>query len=40
MWKGTLKVTIPNPHTNDIGKNVLSIILREAGISRREWERL
>ena len=40
MWKETLKLTIPNPHGGDIGKNLLSVILRGAGISRREWERL
>jgi len=40
MWKGSLKVSIPNPHGADIGRNLLAIILREAGISREEWERL
>jgi hypothetical protein len=30
-------LTIPNPHRRDIGLNLLSIILRQAGISRREW---
>ena len=40
MSKGSLKVSVPNPHRSDIGKNLLAIILREAGISRREWERL
>ena len=40
MWKGTLKVSIPNPHRGDIGRNLLAIILREAGISKEQWERL
>jgi hypothetical protein len=40
MWKGQLKVSIPNPHRREIGRNLLAIILREAGISRDEWERL
>jgi predicted RNA binding protein YcfA (HicA-like mRNA interferase family) len=40
MWKGALKLSIPNPHRGDIGRNLLSIILKEAGISRSQWERL
>ena len=40
MSKGELKVSVPNPHRGDIGKNLLAIILREAGISRAQWERL
>ena len=40
MWKGQLKISIPNPHRGDIGRNLLRIILREAGISRDEWEKL
>ena len=24
MWKGELKVSIPNPHRGDIGKNLLA----------------
>ena len=39
MQKGELLLTIPNPHRGDIGKKLLSILLREAGISRSEWER-
>ena len=40
MVKGTLRVAVPNPHRGDIRKNLLSRILRQAGISREEWERL
>jgi len=40
MVKGELTITIPNPHTGDIGKDLLSRILRQAGISREEWEKL
>ena len=35
-----LRLTIPNPHKGEIGKPLLSEILREAGISRDEWEKL
>ena len=37
MVKGELKVRIPNPHGRDIGRALLSELLREAGISRGEW---
>jgi len=40
MVKEHLRVRIPNPHQSDIGKNLLTRILREAGIDREEWEKL
>jgi predicted RNA binding protein YcfA (HicA-like mRNA interferase family) len=40
MIKGHLRVRIPNPHKEDIGKNLLMSILREAGINKEEWEKL
>ncbi|MBI3303917.1 MAG: type II toxin-antitoxin system HicA family toxin [Deltaproteobacteria bacterium] len=40
MVKGSLRVRIPNPHREDIGKNLLREILREAGIEISEWEAL
>lgn len=40
MIKGGLTITIPNPHRSDIGRELLSQILRQAGVSRREWEQL
>ena len=39
MVRGDLVVTIPNPHRGDIGPDLLAIVLRQAGISRREWEK-
>lgn len=38
MKKGELKVIIPNPHSRDIDKNLLAEILRQAEISKDEWE--
>ncbi len=35
-----LRLTIPNPHSGEIGKALLAEILREANISRHEWEKL
>ena len=40
MRRNRLKVTIPNPHRGDIRIRTLVQILRQAGISRAEWERL
>ncbi len=40
MRKGKLNVTIPNPHQGDIDKKLLADILREAGISREDWENI
>ncbi|MFY9461689.1 MAG: type II toxin-antitoxin system HicA family toxin [Candidatus Sungiibacteriota bacterium] len=38
MKKSDLKVIIPNPHHLDIPKNLVVEILRQAGISNKEWE--
>ena len=40
MTNGRIRVTIPNPHRGDIGRRLLADILRQAGISREEWEKL
>lgn len=40
MQKGRVTVVVPNPHGGDIGVGLMSRILREAGISRAEWEAL
>lgn len=40
MERGELALTIPNPHGSDIGPNLLAKVLRQAGISREEWQRL
>lgn len=38
MVKGQLRLTVPNPHQDEIGKDLLIRILRQAGISREDWE--
>ncbi len=40
MIKGDLTITIPNPHKGEIGKELLSRILRQAQISKEEWEEI
>lgn len=37
MIKKELKIRIPNPHKGDISKHLVSEILRQAGITSREW---
>lgn len=37
MIKGDLSLTIPNPHGRDIGVGLLNKILKQAGISRKQW---
>jgi predicted RNA binding protein YcfA (HicA-like mRNA interferase family) len=39
MRRGDLVLTIPNPHRGDIGPDLLARILRQAGVSRSDWER-
>jgi len=39
MVRGQLRLTLPNPHQGEIGKDLLARILRQAGISRDDWER-
>jgi predicted RNA binding protein YcfA (HicA-like mRNA interferase family) len=40
MSKGNVTVVLPNPHQSDIGRELLARVLRQAGVSREEWERL
>lgn len=40
MIRGSVRLRLPNPHEGDISRDLLSRILRQAGISRQEWEQL
>jgi len=40
MVRDDVTVWIPNPHRGDIGGELLARVLRQAGISRNEWEAL
>jgi hypothetical protein len=40
MVKGHLRLVMPNPHAGEISKELLIRILRQAKISREEWEKL
>lgn len=40
MVKDNITLRVPNPHQGDIGRELLARILRQAEISREDWERL
>jgi hypothetical protein len=40
MLKGMIRLRLPNPHKRDVGRELLSRILKQAGIDRDSWERL
>jgi len=40
MTRGSQHLTLPSPHPGDISRGFLVEILRQAGVSRAEWEAL
>jgi len=40
MAKADLRLVLPNPHQSDIGTELLTRLLRQAGIGREDWEKL
>jgi hypothetical protein len=38
MAKGQLRIRVPNPHGAVISIGLIAEILRQAGVSREEWE--
>jgi len=40
MVRGEITVRVPNPHGGDVGQELLARILRQAGVSRKEWEQV
>ena len=38
LVRGEHRLAIPNPHAGVIGVNLLGRILRQAGVTREEWE--
>ena len=37
MLKGSITLTVPNPHEKEISQDLLVRLLRQAGITRTEW---
>jgi predicted RNA binding protein YcfA (HicA-like mRNA interferase family) len=40
MVKGAIRLRLPNPHRRDVGRELLSRILKQAGIDKDSWEKL
>ena len=40
MLKGVIHLRLPNPHRRDVGRELLSRILKQAGIDEDSWEKL
>ena len=40
LVRDDVTLTVPNSHKGDIGRELLARILRQAGISREEWEQI
>lgn len=40
LVKGQLRLILPNPHLGEISKDLLARILRQANLTREEWEKL
>jgi predicted RNA binding protein YcfA (HicA-like mRNA interferase family) len=40
LVKGELRLILPNPHHGEISKDLLARILRQANLTREEWEKL
>ena len=40
MIRGDTTIRVPNPHQADISRELLTRILRQARISKQEWEEL
>lgn len=40
MQRGIIRLRIPNPHESDISRDLLARLLKQADISREEWQGL
>jgi len=40
LVKGELRLILPNPHQGETSRDLLARILRQAGLTREEWEKL
>lgn len=40
MFRGMIRLRLPNPHRKDVGRELLSRILKQAAIDTDSWERL
>ena len=40
LVKEELRLVLPNPHQSEISKDLLARILKQANISRKDWEKI
>ena len=40
MVRGSVRLRVPNPHQGNVSRDLLSRLLKQAGISKDEWEQL
>ncbi len=40
MFRDMIRLRLPNPHRRDVGRELLSRILKQAGIDKDSWEKL
>ena len=40
MLRGEHRIILPNPHRSEISVDLLTRFLRQAGVTRSEWEKL
>jgi predicted RNA binding protein YcfA (HicA-like mRNA interferase family) len=40
MLKGMIRLRLPNPHRREVGRELLSRIIKQAGIDKDSWEKL
>lgn len=40
LVKGEIRLILPNPHQSEISKDLLARLLRQANVSRAEWEKM
>ena len=40
MLKGMIRLRLPNPHRREVGRELLSRIIKQAGINKDTWEKL
>ena len=38
LVRGSVRLTLPNPHSGDVGPSLLSRLLQQAGVTRDEWD--
>jgi len=40
LVKGELRLVLPNPHQSEISRDLLARLLRQANLTREEWEKI